>query len=179
MLRALSSGYCHWHADCQIGIFPLGAPLPSFQRMTMEPINLDRLTGLIAFARAASLGNYAAAARSLSVSPSAISKSIQRLERRLGLRLFVRTTRSLVLTAEGRDLHVRAQRLLREAEDIEQVALAARAEPSGIIKVTAPLPIGVHILAPELPRFRKQYPKLAVDLRLSDRLMDLLKKELT
>src|SRR5260370_36619542 len=66
-----------------------------------EQIGLDRLTGLTAFARVASLGSFTAAARSLSISPSAVSKSVQRLEQRLGLRLFSRTTRSLALTPEG------------------------------------------------------------------------------
>ncbi|WP_164708234.1 helix-turn-helix domain-containing protein, partial [Pseudomonas viridiflava] len=78
-------------------------------------IGLESLTGLIAFARAGSLGSYTAAARSLAVSPSAISKSVQRLERHFGVSLFTRTTRSLTLTAEGRDLHERALQLLRHA----------------------------------------------------------------
>ena len=140
----------------------------------MEQIGLERLTGLIAFARAASLGSYTAAARALSVSPSAVSKSVQRLEQHFGLRLFSRTTRSLTLTPEGRDLLERAQRLLREAEDIEQAVVAARAEPAGTIKVTAPLPVGVNILAPALPGFRARYPKVNVDLRLGDQYVDLI-----
>lgn len=140
----------------------------------MEQIGLERLTGLIAFARAASLGSYTAAARALSVSPSAVSKSVQRLEQHFGLRLFSRTTRSLTLTPEGRDLLERAQRLLREAEEIEQAVVAARAEPAGTIKVTAPLPVGVHILAPALPGFRARYPKVNVDLRLGDQYVDLI-----
>lgn len=145
-----------------------------FSYAMMEQINLESLTGLIAFARAGSLGSYTAAARALGISPSAVSKSVQRLEQRLGLRLFNRTTRSLTLTSEGRDLHERALRLLREAEAIEQAAVAARSEPSGILKIVAPLPIGVHILAPALPRFRARYPKLAVDLRLGDQFVDLI-----
>ncbi|MBP2302463.1 LysR family transcriptional regulator [Azospirillum picis] len=135
---------------------------------------MERLTGLIAFARAASLGSYTAAARALSVSPSAVSKSVQRLEQQLGLSLFTRTTRSLTLTAEGRDLHERALRLLQYAEDIEQAAMAARAEPAGTLKITAPLPIGVHVLSPALPRFRARYPKLAIDLRLGDQVFDII-----
>ena len=137
-------------------------------------IGLEGLTGLIAFARAASLGSYTAAARSLAVSPSAVSKSVQRLEKRLGLSLFTRTTRSLTLTAEGRDLHERAIRLLHEAEAIEQAALAARGEPAGTLTIAAPPPIGIHLLAPALPRFRKRYPRLAIDLRLDERRVDLI-----
>lgn len=142
----------------------------------MEQVGLDRLTGLVAFARAGSLGSYTAAARSLSVSPSAVSKSVQRLERHFGLRLFSRTTRSLTLTPEGRDLHERALRLLGEVEAIEQAALATRAEPSGTLKVVAPLPIGVHLLAPALPGFRARHPRLSVDLRLGDGFVDLVEE---
>jgi DNA-binding transcriptional LysR family regulator len=139
-----------------------------------EQIGVERLTGLLAFAKAGALGSYTAAAEVLSVSPSAVSKSIHRLEKHLGLKLFSRTTRSLSLTPEGRDLHGRAVRLLQDAAEIEQAALASRAEPSGTIKVTAPLPIGVNVLAPALPRFRARYPKLTVDLRLTDRLVDII-----
>lgn len=67
----------------------------------MENLTLDRLAGIIAFARVASLGSYTEASRALSVSPSAVSKSIKRLEERLGIRLFTRTTRSITLTPEG------------------------------------------------------------------------------
>ncbi|WP_426122841.1 LysR substrate-binding domain-containing protein [Pararhizobium sp. PWRC1-1] len=141
-----------------------------------EQVGIDRLTGIIAFARSASLGSYTAAARSLSVSPSAISKSVQRLEDHLGISLFTRTTRSLTLTPEGRDLHERALRLLHEAEEIEQAAFAARAEPAGLLKVTAPLPVGVHLIAPVLPAFRERFPKVAVDLRLSDKYVDIVEE---
>ncbi|QXC48818.1 LysR family transcriptional regulator [Agrobacterium salinitolerans] len=139
-----------------------------------EQIGFDRLTGLIAFARAGSLGSYTAAARSLSISPSAVSKSIQRLEKQLGVSLFTRTTRSLTLTAEGRDLHERALRLLHDAEEIEQAAKAARTEPAGTLRIAASLPIGLHVIAPVLPRFRRLHPKVDIDLRLSDHMVDLI-----
>lgn len=66
---------------------------------------------------------------------SAVSKSIQRLEKQLGVSLFARTTRSLALATEGRDLHERALRLLHDAEDIEQAAKAARTEPAGTLRI--------------------------------------------
>jgi DNA-binding transcriptional LysR family regulator len=141
-----------------------------------EHTSLERLTGLIAFARAGSLGSYTAAARSLSISPSAVSKSIQRLEKQLGIALFTRTTRSLTLTSEGRELHDQALRLLREAEKIEQLAMTARSEPSGTLRVAASLPIGLHMIAPALPGFRETYPKVTVDLRLADRMVDIIEE---
>jgi DNA-binding transcriptional LysR family regulator len=132
-----------------------------------EQIGFERLTGLIAFARAGALGSYTAAARSLSVSPSAISKSIQRLETQLGITLFTRTTRSLVLTAEGLELHERALRLLQDADEIEQIAKRSRAEP-------ASYPNGLHMIAPVLPQFCALYPKVKIDLRLSDRVISIV-----
>ncbi|ANP89763.1 LysR family transcriptional regulator [Rhizobium leguminosarum] len=141
-----------------------------------EQIALERLTGLIAFARAGSMGSYTAAAHSLAISPSAVSKSIQRLEQRLGVSLFTRTTRSLTLTPEGRELHDRALKLLQDAEAIEQTAMAARSEPSGTLRVAASLLIGVHVIAPALPAFRALYPKVSVDLRLSDQYLDMIEQ---
>lgn len=141
-------------------------------------MNLTQLTGLLAFARAATVGSYTAAARLLGVSPSAVSKSVSRLEDRLGVTLFVRTTRSLTLSPEGRDLHERALRLLQEAEAIEQAALSARSAPSGVLRVTAALPIGTHVLGPALPRFHERHPEVRVDLRLTDQLLDLVNERI-
>jgi DNA-binding transcriptional LysR family regulator len=145
-----------------------------FTHAMREQMAFERLTGLFAFARAGSLGSYTAAARSLGISPSAVSKSVQRLERQLGLSLFTRTTRSLTLTAEGRELHERALRLLRDAEEIEQIATVARAEPSGTLRIAASLPIGIHLVAPSLPSFRRRYPAITVDMRLDDHVVDIV-----
>jgi len=139
-----------------------------------EQVAFERLTGLFAFARAGSLGSYTAAARSLGVSPSAVSKSVQRLENQLGLSLFTRTTRSLRLTTEGRELHERALKLLRDAEEIEQIATAVRAEPSGTMRIATSLPIGLHLIAPSLPAFRARHPKVIVDIRLDDHFVDIV-----
>lgn len=144
----------------------------------MEQISLDRLTGIIAFARAASLGSYTAASRVLSISPSAVSKSIKRLEERLNVKLFNRTTRSLTLTSEGKELYHRALRLLHEAEEIEQAAFAARHEPSGHIRITSSYPVGIHLIAPHMPEFRLRYPDLSVELYLSDTFTDLIEESI-
>jgi DNA-binding transcriptional LysR family regulator len=147
-----------------------------FNNAMKEQVGLDRLTGLVAFARAGSMGSYTAAARSLSISPSAISKSVQRLEQRLGVSLFTRTTRSLTLTPQGRDLHERALKLLRDAEEIEQFAITARAEPSGTLRIAVSLPVAVHLIAPALPAFRKRCPDVMIDLRVSDQIIDIVEQ---
>lgn len=143
-----------------------------------ERLGIERLTGLVAFARAASLGSYTAAARSLGVSPSAVSKSVQRLEEQLGVSLFTRTTRALSLTATGRELHGKALRLLQEAEEIEQTVLAIRAAPAGTLRVTAPLPIARQLLAPALPGLRERYPRLSIDLSATDRFVDIVEERI-
>ncbi len=142
----------------------------------MEQIGLERLTGLIAFARAASLGSFSAAARSLSISPSAISKSVRRLEKQLGVTLFTRTTRSLSLTTEGQDMYQKVLRLIEAAEEIEQTASRMQAEPSGRLRIAAPVPLGIHVIAPLLATFRKQCPRVSVDLRLNDQLVDIVEQ---
>lgn len=139
----------------------------------MENFTLDRLAGIIAFARVASLGSYTAASRALSVSPSAVSKSIKRLEDQLGIKLFTRTTRSLTLTPEGAELYEKALRLIREAENVEQTAFAARHEPYGLLRVTAAVPVGTRLIAPRLPEFTAQYPGMNLELRLTDTITDL------
>lgn len=141
-----------------------------------EQIGFESLTGLIAFARAGSLGSYTAAARALSVSPSSVSKNIQRLEQHLGVVLFTRTTRSITLTPEGRDLHERVLRLLRDAEEIEQAAKRARAQPGGTVRIAASLPVGVHLLAPMLPLFRQRQPEVKIDLRLGDERVNVIEE---
>lgn len=133
-----------------------------------ERVSIERLTGLVAFARAASMGSYTAAARSLGVSPSAVSKSVQRLEEQLGVSLFTRTTRALRLTPTGIELQGRALRLLREAEEIEQTVLAIRAVPAGTHRVTAPA----------LPRLRERFPELSVDLIATDRFVDIVEERI-
>ena len=157
------------------GLFDNESP-SHFSCAMAEQITLERLTGIVAFARAASCGSFTAAAQSLSVSPSAVSKTIQRLEQQLGLRLFTRTTRSLVLTPQGRELHARALRLLEAAEDVVQSAAAVRAEPSGTLRIAAPLPIGTRLLAPALPEFRRRHPGIDIDLRLNDRFVNLVEE---
>ena len=79
------------------------------------------------------------------------------------------------MTSEGAELYEKAVRLLRESEDIEQTAFAARYEPAGLIKVTASIPVGKCLIAPHLPEFRRRYPNIDVELSLSDMMADLIK----
>jgi len=121
-------------------------------------------------------GSFAAAAKTLRLTPSAVSRSIGRLEERLGVLLIQRTTRSLTLTPEGISYRDRISGLLAEVEDVEQSLGHSRQGPRGPLRINASVPFGTQCLLPILPRFTEQYPAVTVDLSLSDSVVDLIEE---
>ncbi|MDF2810500.1 MAG: LysR family transcriptional regulator [Microvirga sp.] len=117
-------------------------------------------------------GSFAAAAKTLNVTRSAVCRRIDRLEQRLGVRLLDRTTRRLSLTEAGETLHRRAVRILTEIAEAELVVSEYGGEPRGTLRITSPIMIGLHKLIPVLPEFLKRYPQIKVHLDLSDDLTD-------
>ena len=125
------------------------------------------------FARVADLGSFSCAASELGLSKATVSKALTRLEHRLGMPLFHRSTRRLSLTEAGQSSLDRARRMVAEGEAIEAALGDGTAEPGGIIRMTAPISFGVQNLGPLLPEFLARYPKITIDLRLSDHRADL------
>lgn len=126
------------------------------------------------FAKVAATRSFAKAAEELSLSNATVSKLISRLERRLGERLFHRTTRRLSLTETGRVLATRASRILAEAEEAEAEAQSQTRATRGRIRLAAPMSFGLHQIAPRLPEFLLAYPEVSVDLRLDDKVVDMI-----
>ena len=126
------------------------------------------------FAKVASTGSFARAAKELSLSNATVSKLIARLEKRLGERLFHRTSRKLSLTETGRVLATRASRILAEAEEAEAEAQAQSVAPRGRIRLAAPMSFGLHQLTHVLPEFLASYPDVSIDLQLDDRVVDMV-----
>lgn len=125
------------------------------------------------FARVVEAGSFAEAARRLATSRSAVSKSVARLERRLGARLLNRTTRHLSLTEIGAAVAEHCSRMLEEAEQAQRLVDSLSAEPRGVLRVSASVAFGTLHVAPALAEFLPAHPELAVDLTITDRWVDL------
>ncbi|HEV2675183.1 MAG TPA: LysR family transcriptional regulator [Aliidongia sp.] len=134
----------------------------------------DRLDGVAVFVEAVEAGSFAGAAARLALSRSAIGKTIARLEARLGVRLFHRTTRTQSLTEEGHAYHERCLKALEELRAGEAVLESGRREVAGRLRVSVPVLFGRYCVAPILLDLARRHPKLTLDLNFSDRPVDLI-----
>lgn len=126
------------------------------------------------FARVVELGSITAGGRDLRLTPAVASKRIKELEKRLGVRLFNRTTRTLSPTEAGRVFYDEVKTILTAIETAEARVSNVSDTPRGIIRVTAPLGVGRRIIAPLVPQFVEIYPETEIQMRLSDRKVDIL-----
>ncbi|AJY45252.1 LysR family transcriptional regulator [Martelella endophytica] len=125
------------------------------------------------FQRVVEAGSFSSAARQLRMTPSTVSKLIRRIEKRLGVRLLERSTRRLTLTAEGELYYERSQKLLSDLTEVETLIIRGAGRASGMVRVNASVGLGTIALEPILPAFWEAYPDIAVDLSLSDEIVDL------
>lgn len=125
------------------------------------------------FARVAEQGSLSGAARVLGLTPSSISRIITRIERRIGTRLLLRTTRAITLTAEGEAYLRGARRILADMAEVED-AITDQGAPRGRLRVSAALAHGRLLIVPLIAAFSARYPAIVVDLRLGDEVVDIL-----
>ncbi|EPA1861531.1 LysR family transcriptional regulator [Klebsiella oxytoca] len=132
------------------------------------------LEGISVFVEAVESGSFARAAEQLALTRSAVGKIIARLEERLGVRLFYRTTRSQRLTSEGQIYYERCVRALRELKDAESLIDSGQTEVIGKLKISMPVLFGRYCVGPVLLSLASQHPKLELDCHFSDRVVDMV-----
>jgi DNA-binding transcriptional LysR family regulator len=135
---------------------------------------MDRIDAMQAFVAVADLHGFAPAARKLGLSPSAVTRLIAALEDRLGARLLQRTTRQVALTDIGARYLERARRILADVEEAEGAAEGERTRPSGRLVVSAPVGFGRLHVSPVMSAYLKRYPEVSSELRLADRMINLV-----
>ena len=132
------------------------------------------LNDIVVFARVVEAGSFTAAARLLGMPKTTVSRRIAALEREVGVRLVQRTTRSLNMTDAGRLYYEQSSQALRTIEDANLRLAEARAEPSGTIRISAPVGFGGHFLTSAVFDFLAAYPKTKVELHLTDDTLNLV-----
>ena len=137
---------------------------------------MDRFDAMQAFVTVADLKGFAPAARKLGLSASAVTRMVAALEEHVGARLLQRTTRSVMLTDIGARFLERARRILADIEEAEGSAQAERTQPTGRLVISAPLGFGRRHVSPLLSTYLKRYPDVSAELRLSDRMINLVEE---
>ena len=128
------------------------------------------------FAAVVDAGSFVGASDAIGMSKPAVSRHIQELEARLGVRLLQRTTRKLSLTEEGMVFHARCKELLADVEQAEAEITSRTGEAFGLLKVNVPVSFGILHLAPLWAQFMARNPKVLLDVTLSDRVVDLVEE---
>lgn len=139
----------------------------------MARMDVNRAGEMEVFVRVVETGGFSAAARTLQLTPSAVSKLVRRLEARLAVRLVNRSTRQVQLTPEGCVFYERSVRVLADLDDAERSA-AGGETPRGRLRVNTNVPFGEHFLLPLVPEFLARYPEIMLDLVLTDEVVDIL-----
>ena len=137
---------------------------------------MDRLDAMQAFVAVADLEGFAPAARKLGLSPSAVTRLVAALEDRLGARLLQRTTRKVALTDVGARYLERVRRILADVEEAEAAAEGEQTRPGGRLVVSVPVGFGRLHVSPVMSAYLKRYPEVSGELRLSDRMINLVEE---
>jgi DNA-binding transcriptional LysR family regulator len=135
---------------------------------------MESSLAMLAFVRAVECNGFTPAAHDLGVTPSAVSKLVTRLERKLGVRLLQRSTRRLALTAEGEIYFERVQRIVGEIADAEADVMRFGEQPRGRVRMSLGTAFATYALVPSLPEFTARYPEITLDLVITEFPVDLI-----
>lgn len=133
---------------------------------------MDHISRIGIFLEVAKYASFAQAARTLGLTGPAISKQVQSLENRLGVKLLSRTTRHVALTEEGALFYEKARKALEDLNEAEQQIQELKACPTGKLKVNAPMSFGTHFLTQPIAAFAEKYPEVEIEVDFNDRWVD-------
>lgn len=136
----------------------------------------QRLGSIELFCLTAQWQGFTPAAKAVGLTPAAVSRSVARLESQLGVRLFVRTTRTVRLTEAGRRYHEQCRQALAQLAEAERELSGQQQRPSGLVRVTLPTPYGHCRVLPLIPAFAQRYPDIELDLQLTNRNVDIVEE---
>ena len=139
---------------------------------------MQDLNDVLCFAAVAEHKGFSAAARALNRPKSSISRHVDRLEARLGVRLMERTTRKVRLTEVGAEYYARCRATLDELENADREVAIHRADPVGIVRVTCPTGIARQVMPRIIPEFLALYPDVRVQLQVTNRAVDLIQESI-
>jgi DNA-binding transcriptional LysR family regulator len=140
---------------------------------SFDPVQLGSIE---LFCRAAELQGFTAAAQALGVTAAAVSRSVGRLEARLGVRLFTRTTRSIRLTDAGQAYFVQCRQALAQIAEAERAVTGSQVAATGLLRISVPTTYGHHRLLPLLPKFAQAHPDVQLEVSLSNRNIDFVEE---
>ncbi|MDN7478043.1 LysR family transcriptional regulator [Burkholderia multivorans] len=135
---------------------------------------MDKFSALRAFVEVAEAGGFSSAGRRLELAASSVVRAVDALEASLGTVLLNRTTRQVTLSDAGAVYYARAKQLLEELAEADALVADRGAEPSGPLRVSVPVAYGLRRIAPHVAAFLARYPKLDLDLQLTDERVDLV-----
>ena len=137
---------------------------------------MDKFQEMRVFVAVVDAGSFVGASDAIEMSKPAVSRHVQELEARLGVRLMQRTTRKLSLTEEGSVFYARCKELLANVDEAEAEITSRAGEASGLLKVNVPVSFGIMHLAPLWAAFMARHPKVTLEVMLSDRVVDLVEE---
>lgn len=137
---------------------------------------MDQLSALRLFRKTVELGSFAETARASGLTAAAVGKSISELEAHLNVRLFNRTTRRMSLTEAGNLYHEQIAPLIDQLEEADRSLTPHNNQPSGLLRVTAPLTMTIVSLSAFIPEFLERYPDITLELNLDDRQIDIVRE---
>ena len=136
----------------------------------------EQLKSMVVFAQVVEQGNLTAAAKHIGLSRAVVSYHIKKLESQLGVKLLNRSTRSIALTEAGREYYQSCRIISEQALAANQQMENLKNEPEGLLKITCPVNVGLQMVVPALNDFRRLYPKIELDVMLTDELVNIMQE---